>query len=67
MQDARQHHEVNVLFLYRNGENKNIKEANNMPTNSRDLIIVERFFWEVHGNLEEVNQGTTDNKMANEE
>jgi hypothetical protein len=55
------------LFLYRNGENKNIKEANNMPTNSRDLIIVERFFWEVHGNLEEVNQRTTDNKMANEE
>jgi hypothetical protein len=48
VQDARQYLKVGVLFLYMNEENKNIKDANNMLTNSRDLIKVERYVLEVY-------------------
>jgi hypothetical protein len=36
VQDTRQYLKVSVLFQYWNGKKKNIKDANNISTNSRD-------------------------------
>ena len=41
--DTRQYLKVNILFQYRNGKNKNIKDANNMCANTRDLLKIEKY------------------------
>jgi hypothetical protein len=44
------------------GKTQNTKDANTISTNSRDLIKVERYFWEgMHGYPKDVNQRTRDN------